>query len=74
MHSVESYLRRQSTEKLRSIILADFEGTEKYLPDVIVMVCKILAERDPPTKSAEEMFREFQRDYGMEFEVENEDL
>lgn len=58
-HSVEAYLRRQRTEVLQAILRADLEGREEYTLDAILLICKILAERDPPRKSAEEMYREF---------------
>ena len=66
MHSLENYLRRQSTELLESIIQADCEENAGYPPEVILAVCKVLAERNPPGKSAEEMYREFLRFYGVE--------
>lgn len=67
-HSVEAYLRRQRTEVLRAILRADLEGSEEYTLDTIFLICKILAERDPPPRSTEEIFREFMLYYAPEIE------
>ena len=68
MHSVENYLRRRSTEQLEMVVRADCEGSQEYPPEVILLVCKILAERNPPAKSAEEMYQQFLREYAPEKE------
>ena len=43
MHSIESYLRRQSTERLQLILAY---GSE-YPVDTVLLVQQILAERSP---------------------------
>ena len=64
MHSVESYLRRQSTERLELILRRDIEGIEECPLDILLLVCQILAERNPPPpKSAKEMYQQFLQFY-----------
>lgn len=67
-HSVEGYLRRQQTEALQAILRADLDGREDLTLDTILLICKILAEREPPRKSAEDMLREFYLYYAPEIE------
>ena len=67
-HSVEGYLRRQRTDALYAILRADLEGRENLTADTIFLICKILAERDPPPRSTEEMLREFWLYYAPEIE------
>ena len=45
MHSIESYLRRQSTEQLRQILQMKPGGRGGYPLDTILLVCQILEER-----------------------------
>ena len=57
-HAIESYLRKQYTEVLENIIRDDFEGRKSFTLDVLLTVCKILAERHTHQKSTEEMFHQ----------------
>ena len=65
MHSIESYLRRQSTEKLEVLLQVDDCGCEGYTLHTILLVCGILAERDPSGKTAMERYQEYLRLHNM---------
>ena len=59
MHSIESYLRRQSTEKLEVLLQTEACGCKAYTLQTILLICHILAERDPSGQSAMEWYREY---------------
>ena len=61
MHSIESYLRRQSTARLELLLRMDDQGCEAYTLHTIRLICGILAERNPSGKTAMELYQEYLR-------------
>ena len=59
MHSIESYLRRQSTAQLEVLLQMDDPGCDGYTLHTILLICHILAERDPSGKTAMERYQEY---------------
>ena len=51
MHSLESYLRRQSTERLQQILAY----SEEYSEDTILLIQQVLSERSPFPGDLDEM-------------------
>ena len=51
MHSLESYLRRQSTERLQQILAY----SEEYSEDNILLIQRVLSERSPFPGDLDEM-------------------
>ena len=58
MHSIESYLRRQSTAQLEVLLQIDDPG-DGYTLHTVLLICRILAERDPSGQTAMERYQEF---------------
>lgn len=56
MHSIESYLRRQSTTQLEVLLQMD---DRDYTLHTILLICGILAERDPSGQTAMERYQAF---------------
>lgn len=59
MHSIESYLRRQSTAQLEVLLQMNDLGCGGYTLQTILLICYILAERDPSGKPAMERYQAF---------------
>ena len=59
MHSIESYLRRQSTAQLEVLLQMNDQGCEAFTLQTILQICGILAERDPARKPATERYQEY---------------
>ena len=59
MHSIESYLRRQSTAQLEVLLQMGDPGCEAYTLQTILLICHVLAERDPSGKTAMERYQEY---------------
>ena len=59
MHSIESYLRRQSTAKLEVLLQTGHPGCDGYTLHTILLICHILAERDPAGQSAMERYQAY---------------
>ena len=47
MHSLESYCRRQSTERLVSVVRAYLSDRRSYAPEDVRLILAILLEREP---------------------------
>ena len=62
MEDMEAYLRQQSTDWLKTVLRADFAGIA-FPVESVFLVCKILAEREPPSRTPEEAYQEFLRHY-----------
>lgn len=58
MHSIESYLRRQSTAQLEVLLQMDDPG-DCYTLHTVLLICGILAERDPSGQTAMERYQAF---------------
>ena len=58
MHSIESYLRRQSTAQLEVLLQMDDPG-DRYTLHTVLLICGILAERDPSGQTAMERYQAF---------------
>ena len=58
MHSIESYLRRQSTAQLEVLLQMDDPG-DHYTLRTVLLICGILAERDPSGQTAMERYQAF---------------
>ena len=65
MHSIESYLRRQSTEQLQLILQMSMDESCSYSLDTVLLVYKILAERQPFSDDAQEHFLEWIESYNI---------
>ena len=59
MHSIESYLKRQSTAQLEVLLQMDDSGCEAYTLHTILLICNILAERDPSGQTAMERYQAY---------------
>lgn len=59
MHSIRSYLARQSTERLEALLRAECLQEQELELDTILLICSILAERDPRRPDAREVFLRF---------------
>ena len=59
MHSIESYLRRQSTAQLEVLLQIDDPGCDGYTLHTILLICHIMEERDPAGKPAMERYQEY---------------
>ena len=51
MEDMEAYLRQQSTDWLKTVLRADFAGIA-FPVESVFLVCKILAEREPPLQNS----------------------
>ena len=58
MHSIESYLKRQSTAQLEVLLQIDDPG-DGYTLHTVLLICGILAERDPSGQTAMERYQAF---------------
>ena len=58
MHSIESYLKRQSTAQLEVLLQTGDPGCDGYTLHTILLICHILAERDPSSQTAMERYQE----------------
>ena len=59
MHSIESYLKRQSTAQLEVLLQMHDQGCEAFTLQTILLICHILAERDPAGQTALERYQEY---------------
>ena len=47
MHSIKSYLERQTTEELQGLLRAYCEGYGDFDAETALLLCSALADRDP---------------------------
>ena len=63
MVNIQEYFEQLSTAQLEQLVRDDLDGRQALPLDLLLLVCGILAQRDPPKKSAEEAFRDFLEHY-----------
>lgn len=63
MSTVREYCEKLSDEKLQEILRQDFNNEENYPVDLIMMICEILARRNPSGIDAQTAYRQFCQQY-----------
>ena len=63
MHSIQSYLERRSTEELQGMLCSYCEGYADFGVETAMMICRMIAERDPKYIDPQEEFLHLYRMY-----------
>lgn len=63
MSSAQEYLRKMETGQLQHLLRQYDLGTMDFSVDAVLLICSILAERDPDKPDVKEAFRRFCREY-----------
>ena len=63
MASVQEYLESKSDEELRVILRSYIMGTQDFPADVVLHICKVLAQRDETLPDPDALFLSLCRMY-----------
>ena len=63
MASIHEYCEMLSTSQLRALLREEYEGRGRLTTEVILLICGILAQRDPQLPPLEETIRSVCRPY-----------
>lgn len=63
MSSIQQYFEKKSTEELQGILQGHCIGTIDLPIDTILLICRIIAERDPLKPNVKEEFNRFCEHY-----------
>lgn len=63
MATIREYLEEKSTDELRGILRSDFEGRYEIPVDIVLLICSIIREREPPKRDPWIAYRQFLEHY-----------